>query len=364
MATGVYQVLGETMSRRGLGGRSADVPEYQTMLRVLFTPEEAEIQNAMPAERFTPGDIAAKTGKNIADVTRILEAMADKGTCMSYTRGGTRLYFGPPLMPGIFEFQFMRGTSTDRDREIACAINGYRKAAASSSTPARTVYPGSRVIPVGRNVQAQAAVQTYDQVIEYINTSDPIAITTCYCRHEAILIDEKDNCGMPMEVCMQFRTSAEYIIERKIGRRIDKQEAMDIMRRAEDAGLVHACVNTQRLDFICNCCACHCAILQGVLRQPKPGEAMLHGFVPSVEAERCTLCGVCVDRCPTDALTINGGDAPTRDDERCIGCGACASGCAENAIVLVARDGQLAPPADRRALGQAIMKLTMGGGAF
>lgn len=349
------------MSRRGLGGRSADVPEYQTMLHVLFNPEEAEVQNAMPPDRFTAADVATKMGKGVSDVTRVLEAMADKGLCQSYLRNGARFYFGPPLMPGIFEFQFMRGTSTERDHQIARAINAYRKAAASSGLPTPVVYPGSRVIPVGRAVQAQASVQTYDQVMEYINTSDPIAVATCYCRHEARLIDEKDNCGMPMEVCMPFRASAEYVIERKIGRQVDKQEAMDIMRRSEEAGLVHACVNTQRLDFICNCCACHCAMLQGALRQPKPGLAMLHSFVPAVSAETCTLCGVCVDRCPTDALSINGGEVPARDDDRCIGCGVCASGCGENAIALVARDRLFTPPVDRRALGETIMKRRAGG---
>jgi Pyruvate/2-oxoacid:ferredoxin oxidoreductase delta subunit len=251
----------------------------------------------------------------------------------------------------------MRGTKTDRDYEIARAINGYRKAAANVTVvPRRASYPGSRVIPVQRTIKAEAAVQTFDQVKAYIENSEPIAVTTCYCRHEALLIDEKDVCGMPNDVCMQFRTSADYLIERRIGRRVSKDEAMDIMRRAEEAGLVHACVNTQRLDFICNCCACHCAILQGVLRHPQPADAILHSFVPSFTGEMCTLCSICADRCPTKALSINGGSVPDWNAERCIGCAVCASGCPEGTIVMVEREGAFVPPADMRTLGETIAR--------
>ena len=354
MSEEVYRQLRETMARRG---GAMDIPEFYEMARTLFSPAEAEIQNAMPAGRFTPDMIAKETGKDEAEVTDILEAMADKGLCMSFVRDGVRYYVGSPLMPGIFEYQFMRGTKTDRDYEIARAINTYRKAAARATTvPPRVIYPGTRVIPVDKKIKAESAVQTYDQVLAYIESAEPIAVSTCYCRHEALLVDENDVCGMPMEVCMQFRTTAEYLIERGMGRRVSKEEATDILRQAEEAGLVHVAMNTQRIDFICNCCSCHCAIFQGILRQPKPAEAMLHGFVPSFDAGLCTVCGTCVDRCPTDALTLGTGDVPEWDEDRCIGCGVCASGCQEESITLVERVGDFTPPANRVALGETMMK--------
>jgi len=352
----LYRRLGEAMAQRGRGG-AVNVPEYDRMLRVLFTPDEAEVNAVMPGGYFTPDVIAAQTGKSLEAVTAILETCADKGLCMSVMRKGVRVYVAPPLMPGLFEYQFMRGTKTPRDYEIARAINTYRKAAtAATPPPARAVFPGTRTIPVQRTVKAEVSVQTYDQIKAYIDTSDPIAVATCYCRHEALLIDEKDVCGMPNDVCMQFRSTAEYLIERRMARKVSKDEAMDVMRRAEEAGLVHACVNTQRLDFICNCCACHCAILQGVLRNPKPAEAMLHNYEPSFDADRCILCGTCVDRCPMKALTLGDGTVPDWDADRCIGCAVCATGCQEEVITMVERKGISAPPADQRALGEAVMR--------
>jgi len=362
MSEEVYRQLGETMVKRGAGSESINLPEYDEMLRVLFTPEEAEVHNAMPAERFTPDVVAKETGRSEEEVTAILEAMADKGLCMSYVTEGTRFYFGPPLMPGIFEPQFMRGTKTDRDYEIARAINKYRKAEAkvvadAGIVPSRTVYPRSRVIPVDRTVKAEAAVQTYDQVLNYIENSGPIALGTCYCRHEALLVDEKDVCGMPNEVCLWFGTTAEYLIERGIGRRVTKEEAMDVINQAAEAGLVHATVNTQSINFLCNCCRCHCGILTWALRQPKPAEVILHAFEPSFDSELCTVCGICVDRCPAEALTLGSGDVPDWNQDRCIGCGVCASGCPEEAITLVEKVGALVPPSDREALREMPIKM-------
>jgi len=359
MSEEVYRQLRETMAKRGPQMRVLDIPEFYEMARVLFTPEEAEISNAMPPGTFTTNVIAQETGRSEKEVTEILEAMADKGLCSSVVkRDGTRVYFGPPLLPGIFEYQFLRGTKTDRDRRIARVIHNYKEAvqAAGASLSPITQPPSFRTIPVDTKIEAETAVQTYEQVLAYIAQADPISVATCYCRHEALLLDEKDVCGMPMEVCFQFDRTAENVIERRMGRRVTKEEAADIMRQAEEAGLVHLGVNIQKLDFICNCCPCHCIALKTVLSHPKPAQAILCRYRPSFDPDLCVADEICIDRCPAKALTLGEERVPEVDLERCIGCGVCASGCLEGAITLVERDGFLVPPADRRALGEAIVE--------
>lgn len=359
MSEEVYRQLRETMARRGPMVPVMDIPEFYEMARVLFTPEEAEISNAMPRGTFTPGVIAQQTGRSEQEVTAILEAMADKGLCSSVVKGdGTRVYYGPPLMPGILEYQFMRGTKTDRDRRIARVIHNYKEAvqAAGAGMSPITSPPSARIIPVDRKVEAENMVQTWEQVLAYIEEADPISVATCYCRHEALLLDEKDVCGMPMEVCFQFGRAAEYVIERGIARRVTKEEATEIMRQAEEAGLIHLTVNTQKIDFICNCCPCHCVALKTVLSHPKPAQAILCRFRPSFDPELCVADEICIDRCPASALTLGEERVPEVDLERCIGCGVCASGCLEGAITLVERDEFFVPPADRKALGVELMK--------
>jgi ferredoxin len=139
-----------------------------------------------------------------------------------------------------------------------------------------------------------------------------------------------------------------------MGRQITKEEAFAILKKSEEAGLVHASINRQDIDFLCNCCACHSMILKTALAQPKPGVILNSGFKPAHDSDRCTACGVCIDRCPTDALTMSDKDTWALNPDRCIGCGVCATGCAFEAITLVERAGVPPPPLDQRALLEAV----------
>lgn len=136
------------------------------------------------------------------------------------------------------------------------------------------------MITVDRKIKVGNKIHTYDQVKSYIERYDPLAVSTCYCRHEAKLINEDDHCGKPDEVYMQFGWGAQFVIDREIGRKITKEEAMEILNQSEEAGLVHATLNRQEIEFLCNYCPCHCVILKTALAQPKPGIALNSGFQP------------------------------------------------------------------------------------
>ena len=83
---------------------------------------------------------------------------------------------------------------------------------------------------------------------------------------------------------------------------------------------------------------------------------MLHSYEPSFDEEKCILCGTCIDRCPMKALTMGEGNLPDWNRDRCIGCAVCATGCQDEVITMVERKGTSPPPADQRALGEAIMR--------
>ncbi|MBT3368599.1 MAG: 4Fe-4S binding protein [Nitrospina sp.] len=248
----------------------------------------------------------------------------------------------------------MRGTSTERDRKLARLIHTYKSAVNKNRGPQEISFPPNRVITVDRVVKAENKVHTYDQVKSYIEKYDPLAVSTCFCRHEAKLIDEEDDCGKPNDVCMQFGMGAQFVIDRNMGRKIDKDEAMAILIKSEEAGLVHAAMNRQEIEFLCNCCSCHCMILQTALAQPKPGIALNSGFMPTWDVDLCTACDTCIERCPTDALIVGVEDVPEVNLDRCIGCGVCATGCPSEAIWLAERPGVPMPPLDQNALKEAI----------
>lgn len=354
MAAEVYRQFCEIMAKRGGRYPGMDIPEFYALMEALFTVEEAAVFLAIPRGLHPASTIAAQMGQKEEDVAPILETMADKGLCRAGEMDGTRFYGSIPFVPGIFEFQFMRGTKTERDKKLARLIHDYKTAVDAAKGPPKITFPVERVIPVDRKIQVGNAIHTYDQVAAYIEKHEPLSVSTCFCRHEAKLIDENDDCGKPDDVCMQFGMGAQFVIDRGMGRKITKEEAREILEKSEQAGLVHCSANRQEIDFICNCCGCHCMILQTALAQPKPGVSLNSGFNPVWDAELCTACETCIERCPTRAIAMGADDVPRVDLDLCVGCGVCASGCPEDAIDLVERPGAQAPPLDHKALKAAI----------
>jgi Pyruvate/2-oxoacid:ferredoxin oxidoreductase delta subunit len=354
MAEKVYHELCEVLAKRRGRYPGKDIPEFYALVEELFTPEEAAVYIAIPKGSQPAEAIAREMGKEIDEIEAILEGMASKGLCTAVSVNGVTVYSAPPFVPGIFEFQFMRGTKTERDKKLARLIHAYKAAVDAEHGPILIKYPTTRVIPVDRKIQAENTIHTYQQIASYIEKYHPLAVSTCFCRHEAKLIDEKDDCGKPDEVCMQFGMGAQFVIERQMGREITKEEALEVLRKSEEAGLVHATLNRQEIEFLCNCCGCHCMILKTALAYPKPGLICNSGFKPEYDYDICTSCGTCIDRCPTNALTMGNEERPEVNFDRCIGCGVCASGCAFDAITLVQRAGILPPPVDQKGLAEAI----------
>ena len=239
----VYRELLEVMKKRGGSYAGMDIPEFYAMAEVMFTPEEAQVNNAMPRGPFTAESLAGEMGREASVIETILEAMADKGLCIAVKVEGTQYYQSARFMPGILEFQFMSGKTTPRDKQIAQLIHSYEQAFDAKSEAKTTSYPTSRVITVDQTIEAGNKVNTYDQVQTYIDRYDDIAVSTCFCRHAAELRDE-DTHGMPNDVCMQFGMGAQYAVERLGARMVSKTEASEVLVRAEEAGLIHMSQNT------------------------------------------------------------------------------------------------------------------------
>jgi len=257
-------------------------------------------------------------------------------------------------MFGIFEFQFMGGNATERARKIARLIHAYKKAYNAAKAEQRSSFPLTRVISVDSKISVRNAVHTYDQVATYIDKYDPVCVGACYCRHEAKLRGE-DIHGMPIETCMWFGKRGEFAVERLGGRKVSREEAMRILDKAEEAGLVHMSRNTtEEIEFLCNCDRWHCDVVKGVLKQPKPGLVFNSGFKPQFDRERCNACEICLDRCPAAALKMGEEDVPVANMDRCFGCAVCATGCAQEAVVMEPKPGFPEPPKTAKDLVTAI----------
>jgi NAD-dependent dihydropyrimidine dehydrogenase PreA subunit len=140
-----------------------------------------------------------------------------------------------------------------------------------------------------------------------------------------------------MEVCLGFAPIPGIFDNSKWARAITKEEAYEVLRVAEEAGLVHLTYNFQDGHFfICNCCGCCCGVLRAFNDLGVANVTNSH-FYAEIDPDECAACGVCADeRCQVHAIE-EGEDAYRVVKENCIGCGLCVSTCPTGAIKLVRR---------------------------
>jgi ferredoxin len=360
MSAQVYRDLLEVMKGRGGPYAGLDIPEFFELVETIFTPQEAEVNNVLTRKPASVDEITTNTTLDKQEVAAILETMAGKGLCGISKSGGNVLYRGLPFMPGIFEFLFIGSGESEREKTIARLIQAYKKAHVAALGVDKIRFPLTRVITVAQKIKFGNKIHTYDQVMTYIDKYEAIGIGACYCRQAAKLRGE-DLHGMPVGVCMWFGELAENITERLGGRRVNKDEARKIITNCEEAGLIHMSRNTsEEIDFMCNCDRWHCEVVGNVLKQPKPGLVFNSGFMPSFDGNLCTACGLCVERCPPEALTMDDAYRFAVNLDRCFGCGVCATGCPEGAISMATKVDFPPPPKTTRDLVQAMKNNALG----
>ena len=355
-----YQRLTYTLSQLGGAIPVFPSPEFTALIKELFTPEEAGLAAIMPIGLNNLETIETHTGRPAADIHPLLENMADKGLIYHQKRNDQDLYKLMPVLPGIFEYQFMKGGYTEKDYKLARIFKEYFDKVWSNkelmTNPIlKKITPFSRVIPVEKELSGGGqVVHPYEKVSEYIRNASHISVSTCYCRHHGELLG--DPCDKPKENCLSFGPNAVYAHERGYGRLISKEDASRLLDEAEAAGLVHMSSNTSKyIDFICNCCLCHCGIIQSFDNMDMPSIGAVSAFRLKIDEEQCIGCEDCVEICPLKALEVK--DALIQvNRKRCIGCGLCNRACPNEALSMERVADAPIPPLDNKALTASIIE--------
>jgi NAD-dependent dihydropyrimidine dehydrogenase PreA subunit len=126
----------------------------------------------------------------------------------------------------------------------------------------------------------------------------------------------------------------DYYKRNGMGREISKQEALELIKKADKEGLVLQPSFSKKITNICCCCGCCCQVLKTIKRHPRPADMVSSPFIAEFKEESCSGCGICVERCQMDALYLEG-DKAVLDATQCIGCGLCVTTCPTDSLYLV-----------------------------
>jgi electron transport complex protein RnfB len=321
------------------------------ILQNLFTPEEAEAMLCLRPSPELLSTIARRAGREETELEELLHRMSKKGLIFRFKSPDQQIfYFLIPWVIGIWEFQL----KTLNPENIKLFERYFEEGLAPERKKSKT--PGGRIIPVEKEVNRIAEIQPYEKVSQIIDSHTRFAVADCICRKEARLLGK--GCDKILEACMSFGPAADYYIENGLGREISQEEARQLLRKAEDDGLVHYSSNHMAPKlFICNCCGCCCKALGFVTKYNLSSALAKSNYYARVEGETCTACETCVDRCQVKAIQVQN-DHALVDKERCIGCGLCVSSCPTGSLSMVQRsaDEISAIFPDQMALLQAMGK--------
>jgi ferredoxin len=312
----------------------------------------------------TMDQLLASSGLSEEKIQQLTASLAQKGLLFNQPNSaGVMVYRILPLMlVGLMEYKFMvELTGSQEEKRLAelfekllaelrnqvqdnydTLLPLFKSAPAADRTvPNRVTEDGQsiKIIPVGKALTDVEEVVIPSQTVEeIINKFDDIAVGYCFCRQRRSLLGDPCSIAAPTLNCFTFGKSARHTVAQGFAKKVSKQEAMEIMQAAEKAGLIHKAFHPGSRESspetsICNCCKDCCDTLELWRNGTLP---MINStfYLSVIDPEACTGCGICVERCPTDAISLNETGWAQREESACLGCGVCSRFCPEEAIAL------------------------------
>ena len=284
-------------------------PEYR-ILAPIVDDDMCDVMMHMRLEaNRTAEELARRCKKDVAFVQQQLDKLMVAGVARQREVDGQICYYYPIWVPGIMEGILANREQCDRYPDLGACFEEYTRRRLEVLVP--TLNSGKagmsfmRVMPVMSAIENDSRTASYDEVATLIENASAISVGPCSCRRARRLMGE--GCGhLEEDMCMYLNENAINYSNTGAHRLVSKEEAYEILRRAEDNGLVHEINQTPGFEdatAICNCCGCSCFALR-IAEMFRSKNAIRSNFVARVDKEKCVACGQCVENCQTNALRL------------------------------------------------------------
>lgn len=287
-------------------------PEYWG-LAAMCTDEMAEVALKMGVRKpKTLEQMVQITKMDPGHLEELLEQMAWNGV-LEYNWENpehVKQYVLPMFVPGNAEFSNMNLQLLREHPEVGRFFERMSRLPLEKITP--MVPPGGagigmHVIPVEKAIEMENESISLEHISYWLDKYEgKYAASPCSCRHSRQTYDE--GCADdPEGWCVAVGDMADYVVEtNKGGRYIDKEEALEIFRQAEENGFVHQITNIDgenKIFAICNCNVNVCYALRTSQLFNTPNMSA-SAYRARVKTENCVACGRCVEYCPAGAVKL------------------------------------------------------------
>ena len=320
-----------------------DSDRLKAVLENLLTQDQARIAAALPG---TPDEVAQKTGLDVETVKKALDDLFYAGVVFPKGDFNDRQYYRFARAIGQLHdaSQAARGRDVVKDKKFYSLWHDFLM---NEWYPDRgKLYatlpkPHSRIVPAYKAIKDIEGILPCEDIRELFKAQQRVAVVPCSCRYRTTAVDE--HCAYTAEEdlwhCIQLNRGAEYSLAREAGKELNQDEAVALIDKIEEDGLLHVWGNHNSLaggNVSCHCCRDCCMMTVPLDMENVPIDRMWakSRFIAQVDQTVCIGCQACVDRCQFDAIEMVKPEGSKSkklkaevDAEACFGCGVCVLGC-------------------------------------
>ncbi|XMB86061.1 FAD-dependent oxidoreductase [Mycoplasmatota bacterium WC44] len=281
-------------------------PEYYALAPILDEYQAKIAMHLKFREKVSAEDVANISGEPYERVKDALDHIAWAGVAFVNTIDGVDMYWQDIFVPGHLEMINNNKELVSKHPEVAEAFYYFGSKKGPMAAGIMPVGAGPmRVLPIERSIEGNSRRASYEELSKHLNEANVFTVSDCSCRTSREEMGE--GCGhLKEDMCIQLDHAAEYYIKTGRGREITREEAFEIIKRAEDNGLMHSIPNLDtpgHTHAICNCCGCGCYAMR-LANEYVNNDIVRSNYTSVVDEEKCVACGECVDVCPTNALRL------------------------------------------------------------
>ena len=350
----IYQQLLDKMDTLGKGYPRTEKGTEVNFLKKLFSPEDAEFHLKMKIGSYSAHETAEYMGISVEEAFENLERMSRRH--LLYWQYGPnnieRRYRLIPFVHGLWEF------NPDKIELADAADRAYHFANGFGESLFDYRLPIVRVVPTRPETVKDDQLLRIDDARENVKQQNLIIVADCVCRVSGKFKGPCD-CADTVSRCMMFGDMARFYLEENVAnpRVVTVKEALALLDENDDLGYTTMVGHSTTYTAICNCPSCHCGILRAAKISnavgPKHGKQTFTrwgNYLCTKDDDKCINCGICVDRCPLQAMTMGEDGTVSLDLNLCIGCGLCVTKCPTQAVILERKaQGELNLPEDEFA---------------